>query len=87
MAQQYLVLDIGGTFIKYAIMDHAAQFVHQGKVPAVTKSERGTIKALKSVRDAVADFEVEGVAPPSHQNTLTILSQRSDRHPPFSMSK
>ena len=62
MAQQYLVLDIGGTFIKYAIMDEAGKLVHQGKVPAQTKSEEGTLEALKNVRDAVLDFEVEGVA-------------------------
>ena len=59
---QYLVLDIGGTFIKYAIMDDKAQFVEQGKVPAVTSSEEGTLGALADVRDAVAGFDYEGVA-------------------------
>lgn len=37
--EKYLVLDIGGTFIKYAIMDREGQFVEQGKVPAHTASE------------------------------------------------
>ena len=59
---QYLVLDIGGTFIKYAIMDGEAQFITQGKVPAVTDSEEGTLAALKGVRDAVEDYDYEGVA-------------------------
>ncbi|MDO4537223.1 MAG: ROK family protein [Coriobacteriales bacterium] len=59
---QYLVLDIGGTFIKYAIMDDKAQFIEQGKVPAVTNSEEGTLQALSDARDAVAAFEYEGVA-------------------------
>ena len=59
---QYLVLDIGGTFIKYAIMDDKAQFVEQSKVPAVTSSEEGTLGALADVRDAVAGFDYEGVA-------------------------
>ncbi len=59
---QYLVLDIGGTFIKYAIMDTEAQFLEQGKVPAVTDSEEGTLGALASVRDAVSSFDYEGVA-------------------------
>jgi len=59
---QYLVLDIGGTFIKYAIMDGEAQFIEQGKVPAVTDSEEGTLGALAAVRDAVAGFAYEGVA-------------------------
>jgi predicted NBD/HSP70 family sugar kinase len=59
---RYLVLDIGGTFIKYAIMDGEAQFIEQGKVPAVTGSEEGTLQALADVRDAVAGYDYEGVA-------------------------
>ena len=59
---QYLVLDIGGTFIKYAIMSEEGQFVEQGKVPAVTNSEEGTLGALADVRDAVAAYDYEGVA-------------------------
>lgn len=59
---QYLVLDIGGTFIKYAIMDDEAQFIEQGKVPAVTGSEEGTLQALADVRDAVVGYDYEGVA-------------------------
>ena len=59
---QYLVLDIGGTFIKYAIMDDEAQFIEQGKVPAVTSSEEGTLGALADVREAVSGFDYEGVA-------------------------
>ena len=62
MAKQYLVLDIGGTFIKYAIMDENANFVEQGKVPANTMSEEATLKSLADVRDAVADYDYEGVA-------------------------
>ncbi len=59
---QYLVLDIGGTFIKYAIMDGEAKFLTQGKVPAVTDSEKGTLGALADVREAVIDYGYEGVA-------------------------
>lgn len=59
---QYLVLDIGGTFIKYAIMTREGEFVEQGKVAAVTSSEKGTLRALADVRDAVAAFDYEGVA-------------------------
>ena len=62
MATQYLVLDIGGTFIKYAIMDDGGQFIGQGKIPAVTDSEEGTLSALADVREAVAAFDYEGVA-------------------------
>lgn len=59
---QYLVLDIGGTFIKYAIMDDDAQFIEQGKVPANTMSEEATLASLQAVKDAVASFDYEGVA-------------------------
>lgn len=62
MAQQYLVLDIGGTFIKYAIMNRDGQFVDQGKVPAQTASEEQMLASLADVRDAVADHDYEGVA-------------------------
>ena len=34
---QYLVLDIGGTFIKYAIMDDEASFVFQDKIAAAAR--------------------------------------------------
>ena len=59
---QYLVLDIGGTFIKYAIMDDKAQFIEQGKVPSGTHTEQETLDSLALVRDAVADYDYEGVA-------------------------
>ena len=59
---QYLVLDIGGTFIKYAIMGGDGTFIVQGKVPAVTDSEEGTLGALADVREAVFDYDYEGVA-------------------------
>ena len=62
ISEQYLVLDIGGTFIKYAIMGKAADFIVQGKVPAATESEEGMLEALVSVRDAVVSYDFEGVA-------------------------
>ena len=61
MAQQFLVLDIGGTFIKYAIMDRKAQFVTQGKVMTKTESEEALLTSLEGVREAVATYEYEGV--------------------------
>lgn len=59
---QYLVLDIGGTFIKYAIMDDKANFIEQGKVPAHTGSEEEMLASLADVRDTVAAHDYEGVA-------------------------
>ena len=59
---QYLVLDIGGTFIKYAIMDDKANFIEQGKVPAHTGSEEDMLASLADVREAVGAHDYEGVA-------------------------
>ena len=60
--EQYLVLDIGGTFVKYAVMTGDVQFVVQGKVPVDHSSEEAMYAALEAVRDAVAGYEYEGVA-------------------------
>ena len=45
--KQYLVLDIGGTFIKYALMGEDGSFLENGKVPSPMDS-------LESLLDAVA---------------------------------
>lgn len=62
MAQQYLVLDIGGTFVKYAVMNNAYEFLTQGKVPSATGSEEEMLATLAQVREAVAGWDYEGVA-------------------------
>lgn len=59
--EKYLVLDIGGTFIKYAIMDREGQFLEQGKVAAHTASEQEMLASLADVHKAVGDDYV-GVA-------------------------
>ncbi|MDO4538821.1 MAG: ROK family protein [Coriobacteriales bacterium] len=59
--EKYLVLDIGGTFVKYAIMDRDANFLEQGKVPANTTSEEKMLASLADVRAIVGD-DYEGVA-------------------------
>ena len=59
--EKYLVLDIGGTYIKYAIMDRDGNFLTQGKVPAVTTSEERMLASLEELHQAVGD-DYEGVA-------------------------
>jgi predicted NBD/HSP70 family sugar kinase len=59
---QYLTLDIGGTFVKFAVMTEDGQFVMQGKVPVDHGSEEAMYAALEAVRDQVEDYEYEGVA-------------------------
>ena len=58
----YLGLDIGGTYIKYGILDENAEFLEHGKVPAVTESESDMLEALADVRDVVSSYDYEGVA-------------------------
>ena len=58
----YLVLDIGGTYVKYAVMDDEARFLEQGKVAAQTGSEAETLGSLARVREACAGHDYEGVA-------------------------
>lgn len=60
--QQYLVLDIGGTFVKYAVMTRDGQFVCQGKVPAVCDGQEAMLASLEQVREAVEGNDYEGVA-------------------------
>ena len=59
---QYLVLDIGGTFIKYALMDEKAQFIEQGKVLADTSCEEAMLASLGVLAAKMSDYEYEGVA-------------------------
>ena len=62
MAKQYLVLDIGGTFIKYALMDEEANFIEQGKVLADTSCEEAMLASLGVLEAKMSEREYEGVA-------------------------
>ena len=44
-----LTFDIGGTFIKYAIMNEKNEFTEKGKVPTPQSSREDLIDALASV--------------------------------------
>lgn len=62
MAKQYLVLDIGGTFIKYALMDEEANFIEQGKVLADTTCEEAMLASLGVLAAKFSETDYEGVA-------------------------
>lgn len=62
MAQQYLVLDIGGTYVKYAMMDREGQFIEQGKVLADTSCEEAMLASLGVLAAKMSDYDYEGVA-------------------------
>ena len=61
MPQQYLSLDFGGTFTKYALMDKAGAFLAQGKTPSGRGSLEQMLAAVRPLRDAFAG-QYAGVA-------------------------
>ena len=58
---QYLVIDVGGSAIKYAIMDEEANILNQGDIPTPHDDLEGFLKALDSIVLPVKN-EVKGIA-------------------------
>ncbi|MDO5516602.1 MAG: ROK family protein [Clostridium sp.] len=58
---EYLVLDIGGSAIKYAVMDEETNFILKDKVPTPRDSKESFIKAVLDLYDKVKD-RVNGIA-------------------------
>lgn len=59
--KQYLVYDIGGTFIKYALMNEESVMLEQGKVPSPLESMDALMDALTGVAEKYRG-QFEGVA-------------------------
>lgn len=55
-ATRYLSIDIGGTFVKHALMDAGGGILSQGKVSADTSGEQGLAATMRAVRDAVGEL-------------------------------
>lgn len=55
----YLVLDMGGTFVKYALMDENAAFLEQGKFPSVLRDAE---KLLDAIEETAKKYTFDGVA-------------------------
>lgn len=58
---KYLVLDIGGSAIKYAIMDQEANIIFKDKVVTPRDSIENFVKEIEMIYDKFKD-EVEGIA-------------------------
>lgn len=56
-----LVIDVGGTFIKYAVMDNEANILSKGSVPTPLDTREHFIAALVDLFEAHAD-QVDGIA-------------------------
>lgn len=59
--KQYLVLDFGGTFTKYALMDEAGTFLQQGKVPSACDTLEHMLQSIKPIKEMFFG-QYEGVA-------------------------
>ncbi|MGV2644800.1 ROK family protein, partial [Clostridium perfringens] len=56
-----LVLDIGGSAIKYAVMNHRAEIFQKGEVPTPLDTIENLMEAIKSIYEEIKD-EVNGIA-------------------------
>ena len=54
-----LTVDVGGTFIKYAVMSESAQIFERGKLPTPLDSKQNFFNAIKNIYEK---FSVEGIA-------------------------
>ena len=68
--QQYLVLDIGGTFIKYALMGQDGTILEQGKVPSPQESMDALLAAIAPIGAKFAgQYAGTAVSMPGRINT------------------
>lgn len=62
----YLVFDVGGTFVKYAIMTSEGEVLDKGKTPTRNKPGEGVEDFLNSLEEIYvryrAQYEIEGIA-------------------------
>lgn len=57
----FLVLDVGGQAIKYALMNEKAQFIEKGDVPTPTDTIENFIETIGTIFDKYRD-KIEGIA-------------------------
>lgn len=57
MNQRFLAFDVGGTSIKYAVIDQNYQLTHTGKMPTNHNHNQTVIKTLKKVSHDIQDQE------------------------------
>ena len=70
--KQYLVLDIGGTFIKYALMGEDGSFLENGKVPSPMDSLESLLAAVAAVGEKFRGrYEGAAVSMPGRIDTRT----------------
>ena len=58
----YLVFDIGGTFVKYGVLDENGKIEAKGKVPTITEDREGFLKSIAEIYESVREYGIEGIA-------------------------
>ena len=55
----YLTIDVGGTNIKYALMDENAEIKEKGEVPTPYDGLDAFLETIKGIYDQYADSNIE----------------------------
>ena len=76
--KQYLVLDFGGTYTKYALMDKGGAFLEQGKVPSQREDLEHMMTSVAPLKEKFAG-RFEGVAVSMPGRTVRQPSTPSSR--------
>ena len=80
--RQYLVLDIGGTFIKYALMGEDGSFLESGKLPSPMDSLDSLLAAVASVGEKFRGrYEKAAVSMPGRIDTRTGMAPTGGAFP------
>ena len=80
--RQYLVLDIGGTFIKYALMGEDGSFLESGKLPSPMDSLDSLLAAVASVGEKFRGrYEKAAVSMPGRIDTRTGMAHTGGAFP------
>lgn len=58
----YMVFDIGGTFVKYAILDRSGNIFIQGKFPTPQQSLDELLLEMFSTIERYEEYEVKGIS-------------------------
>lgn len=62
MTKQYLVFDVGGTTIKYGLLDERLQLQHQSKCPTAQNKNGSILKTLQKISaEFQADYPLAGI--------------------------
>ena len=68
--KQYLVYDLGGTFIKFALMNEDYEILEQDKVPSPTDTMEHLLDVMKEIADRFEGrFEAAAVSMPGRIDT------------------